>query len=300
MIKRDDFSESTRRALRDRVGGFCSRPGCGRSTVSPNEHSIDEANVTGRAAHITAARPGGARFDASLRPDERKGASNGIWLCADCADLVDKKDGIGFSVELLRSWKQGAEERQLAAALLPSQLRRPTWLDKLSTPDYANVPRLLHLAGANALSSETQRCLANGFPREGMIIRELVEVERLLQLLTVKAIDLRELDEPENQLIEGLPISYHHLCRTKNGASRDPNDVRNYSFEKSPLIYLDSHGYRYIQPYDPIWLTTNTAHGRTREGSVKLAGIAIIKAIDHTKKQVIASPLAFGIPNLFF
>jgi hypothetical protein len=65
------------------------------------------------------------------------------------------------------------------------------------------------------------------------------------------------------------------------------------------LIYFDVQGYRYVQPFNPIWVTAGTAQATVRQGYVKLAGIGLIKTVDHTKKVVIASPLAFGIPNLF-
>jgi hypothetical protein len=56
------------------------------------------------AAHITAASPGGARYDADLTPEQRKDARNGIWLCQNCAKLVDNDD-VQFPVEYLRAWK---------------------------------------------------------------------------------------------------------------------------------------------------------------------------------------------------
>ncbi len=99
MALRDDFSEATKRLLRDRVGGYCSRIECGKQTVSPDLGQIDTASVTGRAAHITAAHPDGPRYDATLTPQQRKAPDNGVWLCADCADLVDKKKGREFTVE---------------------------------------------------------------------------------------------------------------------------------------------------------------------------------------------------------
>jgi len=85
----------------------------------------------------------------------------------------------------------------------------------------------------------------------------------------------------------------------KNSSPKKAKNVADYSFEKSPLIYLDCNEYRYIQPYDPNWLTTQTAQASVRSGSCKLSGIAIVKSIGHDKKQVIASPLAFGIPDLY-
>ena len=234
----------------------CSRPECGKQTVSPNPTELGRVDVTGRAAHITAAQDGGPRYDASLTSERRRSAENGIWLCADCADKIDKNAGKGFSVEQIRSWKQHAEARQSATAMLRSRMRRPGWLDKLSTPHYANVPRLIHLVGERAFSRQTLDALKSGFPDNRAIIEELVEVNNVLRQLSISSIEVEEIDKPIEILTEGLPISYFRNCRTKNGGSTDPKNVRQFSFEKSPLIYFDCKGYRYIQPYDPIWLTT--------------------------------------------
>ncbi|MFN5683968.1 MAG: hypothetical protein ACK46T_07325, partial [Bradyrhizobium sp.] len=73
------------------------------------EHSF--VNV-GEAAHITAAAPGGKRHDPSLTQEERRAASNGIWLCELCAKLIDT-DEERFTVEHLRRWKHDAEARAL-------------------------------------------------------------------------------------------------------------------------------------------------------------------------------------------
>jgi hypothetical protein len=62
----------------------------------------------GVAAHITAAAPGGPRFDPNLSDKERASATNGIWLCQNCAKLVDS-DVARFSALALRGWKLGAE-----------------------------------------------------------------------------------------------------------------------------------------------------------------------------------------------
>lgn len=60
------------------------------------------------AAHITAASPGGPRFDATLTARERSAIANGVWLCQNCAKLVDS-DLLDFSPAVLRGWKLGAE-----------------------------------------------------------------------------------------------------------------------------------------------------------------------------------------------
>ena len=108
MVKRDDFSPKVKRALADRVGTKCSRPGCEAPTCGPHTEPAKAVNL-GVAAHITAAAPGGPRYDASLSPAERGSATNGIWLCQVCAKLIDS-DPLKFPVGLLREWKRTAEE----------------------------------------------------------------------------------------------------------------------------------------------------------------------------------------------
>jgi hypothetical protein len=103
----DDFSEPVKRALASRVGNLCSNPECRALTSGPQEDPAKVLNI-GVAAHITAASPGGPRYDHDLLPEERGGPSNGIWLCQNCAKLVDN-DPTRFTVELLCGWKATAE-----------------------------------------------------------------------------------------------------------------------------------------------------------------------------------------------
>lgn len=62
----------------------------------------------GVAAHITAASRGGPRFDPALSEKDRAGVANGIWLCQNCAKLIDS-DIVRFSAAVLRGWKLCAE-----------------------------------------------------------------------------------------------------------------------------------------------------------------------------------------------
>jgi hypothetical protein len=103
----DDFSEPVKRALASRVGNLCSNPDCRALTSGPQDDPAKAVNL-GVAAHITAASPGGPRYDAGLLPEERGGPSNGIWLCQNCAKLVDN-DSVRFTVDLLMKWKSAAE-----------------------------------------------------------------------------------------------------------------------------------------------------------------------------------------------
>lgn len=64
----------------------------------------------GRAAHAVAASPGGPRFDDTYTVEQLKAAENGVHLCANCADLVDKlKDE--FTVDDLRQMQVTAEAK---------------------------------------------------------------------------------------------------------------------------------------------------------------------------------------------
>jgi len=104
---RDDFSLSIKELLAKRVAYRCSNQGCRKVTSGPQEDPTRAINI-GVAAHITAASPGGPRFDPSLTPKERQAAENGVWLCQSCAKLVDN-DSIRYGVDILRQWKRLAE-----------------------------------------------------------------------------------------------------------------------------------------------------------------------------------------------
>lgn len=77
---RDEFPPSVKEELAKRVGYLCSNPACRQPTSGPQSKPSGTVNI-GVTAHITAASPDGPRYDASLSSEERKAASNGIWLC---------------------------------------------------------------------------------------------------------------------------------------------------------------------------------------------------------------------------
>jgi hypothetical protein len=115
---RDDFSRPTKDLLTKRVGYACSNPLCRRRTIGPQDEPTGTVNV-GVAAHITAAAPGGPRYDATLTEVQRADSANGIWLCQNCAKLIDS-DEARSPGQLLNAWKTTAEAaaaHQLVAAL---------------------------------------------------------------------------------------------------------------------------------------------------------------------------------------
>lgn len=105
---RDDFSQNTRDLLANRVGWKCSNPKCRRITRGAGENKEKFVNI-GVAAHISAATNGGPRFDKDMTSEERKSYNNGIWLCQNCAKLIDS-DIEKYSVKLLNDWKAEAEQ----------------------------------------------------------------------------------------------------------------------------------------------------------------------------------------------
>jgi hypothetical protein len=104
---RDDFTEPVKRILAARAGNRCSKPDCRALTSGPQVDDGKALNV-GVAAHITAAAPGGPRFDPNLSLEQRGAASNGIWLCQTCGKLVDN-DPARYTRTMLIDWKRQAE-----------------------------------------------------------------------------------------------------------------------------------------------------------------------------------------------
>jgi len=108
---RHDFSAEVKSVLARRVAQHCSL--CGQATSGPQADPRKAIN-TGVAAHITAAAPGGPRYDASLTPSGCSSPENGIWLCQSCGKLVDS-DPDRYTVPLLRNLKRVAEATVLAS-----------------------------------------------------------------------------------------------------------------------------------------------------------------------------------------
>lgn len=84
----------------------CSCPDCRLPTSGPD--GDDGATNVGVAAHISAASPGGARYDEAFTPEMRAEITNGIWLCQTHAKLIDD-DELTFTSAVLREWKETAE-----------------------------------------------------------------------------------------------------------------------------------------------------------------------------------------------
>lgn len=103
---RDGFSRVVIDRLAKRAGMKCSYPDCRMPTAGPD----GDGGVTnvGVAAHISAASPGGPRFDETLTSEQRSEIANGIWLCQTHAKLIDD-DELTYTLGMLHEWKEIAE-----------------------------------------------------------------------------------------------------------------------------------------------------------------------------------------------
>lgn len=106
-MARDEFTPTTKRTLAIRAAHFCSNPRCLKLTAGPHSDA-EKSLTTGHAAHINAASPAGPRYDINQTPAQRKHISNGLWLCRECGDIVDKDDA-PHSPSLLKQWKADHE-----------------------------------------------------------------------------------------------------------------------------------------------------------------------------------------------
>jgi hypothetical protein len=119
MTMRDNFPPKVIEEMRKRAGGRCSAPNCRAPTTGPSQSRSSGVTSVGVAAHITAAAPGGPRFDPNLRPAERRSSENAIWVCQTHGKQIDD-DERRYTADLLRSWRKHAEY------LAGVELGRPT------------------------------------------------------------------------------------------------------------------------------------------------------------------------------
>ena len=109
MKNRDDFNSKTVETLAKRASFICSNPDCRCLTLAASELDERKFIYNGVAAHITAASEGGPRFDPTKTSEERSDISNGVFLCTNCSVIIDKNNGIDFTVKQLLSWKEQHE-----------------------------------------------------------------------------------------------------------------------------------------------------------------------------------------------
>ena len=129
MSNRDDFPQSVKRTLAERVGWKCSFLGCNQVTVGPDSSNPNGRINNGIAAHITAAAKGGPRYDSSLTQEQRSSIDNGIWMCRSHAALIDS-DYVVYSTPQLKLWKQQAETQQALLLQMTHQVSQNNYSER--------------------------------------------------------------------------------------------------------------------------------------------------------------------------
>lgn len=101
------FSPATISALSLRAAGLCSSPHCWQLTSGPSISNPSKAHRLGVVCLIHGLQPGDPRYIPGTR-FRRDDIENGIWLCANHAQLVNENEG-DYTAELLIAWKQAHE-----------------------------------------------------------------------------------------------------------------------------------------------------------------------------------------------
>lgn len=69
----------------------CSNPDCGIHTFGLNSIP-DKAITIGEAAHICGAKLGSTRYDPLMSDMTRAAIINGLWLCRNCNEKIDRDE----------------------------------------------------------------------------------------------------------------------------------------------------------------------------------------------------------------
>ncbi len=102
----NEFTAKVKETLAKRAAQSCSI--CKRATSGPHSEKDKALNI-GKAAHICGKQPNAPRYDKTMSPEQRSDILNGIWLCGNCHDRIDK-DAKEYTVEKLKELKEKHEQ----------------------------------------------------------------------------------------------------------------------------------------------------------------------------------------------
>jgi hypothetical protein len=133
--------------------------------------------------------------------------------------------------------------------------------------------------------------------RQGGLLHTL---RRQLQRSSIQAIDIDDILPVSDEFV-GQIVSFNKNCFTKNGVDAgsvvSPKLLAKFDARKSPHFYIKSGSSKIIFPYDPAWVTTNTAYCDFTSGRVRFAGLGVVKRIDYSENQIFVSPLLVAFPR---
>lgn len=176
------------------------------------------------------------------------------------------------------------------------------WQINVSQFTYLNVPRLAIVAAmnnriVNLPLTENQTLHSLGWE----LNRVMLEFSRLLNEITVAAVELpSSLDSPDER-IAGITFSFSTRFRTKNMPRGSMDDVHPLTGDigRDPHIYKRFGEWKLILAIDPRWITTTTAWGEFMPsgGHRAFAGLCTVKGLEKRKKEIYATPLIIGFPK---
>ena len=214
---REEFPAQVKDVLAKRVGYCCSNPGCRQLTSGPHDDPTRAVNV-GVAAHITAASPGGPRYDPDLSFEQRNSVENGIWLCQTCGKLVDSDDS-RYTVASLVQWKRIAE------AMTRGEIEQRRDLTADGTQKFRKAEQLMP-----ALLMEMRNDLA-----QHPLKRELVVLKKAWGYWA-KGTELSYFLDDHDELVSKLQI----LENLRLVREITYNNVKRYLFTEELVDYLTS------------------------------------------------------------
>ena len=253
MRKRDNFPKQVIHTLAERANQRCSNPSCGRPTSGP--HSISSKSIIiGVAAHICAAAAGGKRYDPNMTPEQRSAIENGIWLCSDCAKLIDS-DEQRYTVGLLKKWKTEHENLVSEELVSPGLIKKefveavPRIRELLMQPELIRIEDRMVLKKTGAKTDlEYHKVTAADLVRAGLRpdrVHTVLNTQdealkkqnyRLIKFLNAFA-DIRWGNVPRTwrALIAGLPIIGQDV------GSQSLNDLARLAGELHPYLSRELH-----------------------------------------------------------
>jgi hypothetical protein len=121
------FTAAVQEVVARRTGFRCSNPRCRKPTMGPFGTRFDSYIYLGEVAHICTTQPKSERFDGTLSMEQRGAVANAIHLCCTCNKIVNQTTGSasnGYTVALMREWKQQAEAQAETALLRGEDCQR--------------------------------------------------------------------------------------------------------------------------------------------------------------------------------
>jgi len=106
MKSRDNFPSEVINTVKLQSAYICANPDCRKLTVAPSLINEMKVQYVGKVAHISGAAINGPRYLPEMSATDRMAIGNAIFLCSNCADMIDKNGGIDYELALLHSWKK--------------------------------------------------------------------------------------------------------------------------------------------------------------------------------------------------